>query len=186
MTDDVLYTTSWNDLTRRPVLGHDWLDEEQARAQFEKRDLDIVDAAERDDEGTPRPRWVIGIGQTGARVQFFDQHTTMWHMVDWRETDGRLWRWITYDYIYTSQDRNWSQRESILTHKSSVETDGTGYVVTVDKSTRPGQRLKTDFIARASEAYWLNYPEFGNWSDLSEPGPSAYQVAGRETPMRAS
>lgn len=185
MTQDVLYTTFWSQQTRLPPSEIGWLDEDQARAQFEKRDLDIVDATARDDEGTPRPRWVIGIGQTGPRVRFFDEHTTLWRMVDWDQIEGRLWRRITYDYIYASPDRAWSQLESILTHKASVMTDGAGYVVTVDKSTRPERRIKTDFTARASEEYWLGYPEFGNWSPLTDPGPSAYQVAGREVPTRA-
>jgi len=183
MTQDVLYTTFWSQMTRVPPPEVGWLNEEQARMQFEQGDLQVVDAAHRDADSLPWPRWVIGIGTSGrVRVRFFDEHTTLWRLVDWDNIDGRLWRWITYDYTYSSTGKQWSEKDSILTEKASVQTDGTGYVVTVDKSTKPGRRLKTDFADRASGAYWLDYPKFGDWVGLSSPGPSAYEIAGRSAP----
>jgi len=187
MTQDVLYTTFWSQKTRVPPPEVGWLDQEQARAQFGKGDLQVVDAVHRDADGLARPRWIIGLGTSGrVRVRFFDEHTTLWRLVDWDNVEGRLWRWITYDYTYASTDQQWSEKDSVLTEKASVQSDGTGYVVSVDKSTSPGRRHKTEFTDRASDAYWLDYPQFGEWAVLAQPGPSAYEVAGREAPARVS
>jgi hypothetical protein len=180
MTQDVLYTTRWNGITRRPVAGHEWLNDQAARKLYESKDLEVVDASRRDADGTPKPRWVIGISQSGVRVQFFDEQMNTWHMVDWDRVDGRLWRWLTYDWEYSDATRHWEQKDATLDAEAMVRPDGNGDIEVQDR--RTGQTFETEFSGRASEAFWLDYPEFGGWSALAEPGPSAYEVAGREIP----
>lgn len=187
MTDQsVLYTTRWTNLTRRPMAGHDWVSVDEARRLYESEtSLVVVDAEVRDEAGVPVPRWVIGLGTSGRiRVQFFDASTTIWHLVDYDRIEGRLWRWITNDYFYEDTSATRSMGESTRTVKASVEVDGTGYVTVVDKAGRgPGQRQTTDFVGRASEAYWLDWPAFGDWSSLTDPGQSAHEVAGIDLPV---
>lgn len=188
MTEDVLYTARWNGITRRPVADYEWLDAAGAEELYSTGSgLEVVEAANLDAEGVPRPRWVIGLGASGrVRVRFFDKDTTLWRLVDWDNVNGRLWRWITYDYTYPSSDQQWSEKDSVLTEKASVQSDGTGYVVSIDKTTKPGRRLKTEFTNRGLDAYWIDYPRFGEWAELIEPGPSAYEVAGTAAPAGAS
>ena len=123
---------------------------------------------------------MIGVGQSGVRVQFFDEHMNVWHQVDWDRIDGRLWRWLTYDWEYSDTTRHWEKKDAVLDAEAMVRPDGDGDITIQDR--RTGQTLETEFRSRASEAYWLDYPEFGDWAVLAKPGPSAYQVAGREVP----
>lgn len=187
MTDgDLLYTTSWNNLTRRPIAGHEWVEPARARELYESfADLTIVDAATRDQDGVPAPRWVIGTGTSARfRVQFFDANTTLWRLVDYDWIDERLWRWITYDYTYADLTRQRLVNDAIGTHKSAVKPDGTGTLTTIttDGNSRP-TRQATKFAGRAREDYWLDRPAFGHWSTLTDPGPSAAEVAGIEAPV---
>lgn len=184
MTQDVLYTTRWNGITRRPVADHEWLDADAARERYGVNDLDVVDAVTRDADGTPKPRWVMGIGQSGVRVQFFDAQMNVWHMVDWDRVDGRLWRWLTYDWEYTDATQSRAQRDAAVRAEAMIRPDGNGDIEIRDQ--RTGQTLETEFSGMASEVYWLDYPEFGDWAALADPGPSAYEVAGRQAPAHVS
>lgn len=187
MTDDaVLYTTSWNNLTRQPIAGHEWVEPTQAHKMYEAfEDITIVDAATRDGDGVPMPRWVIGTGTSARfRVQFFDANTTLRRLVDYNWIDERLWRWVTYDYTYDDLSRKRLANEAARTCKAAVKPDGTGTLTTVvtGANSRP-TRQSTKFNDRASDAYWLDRPAFGEWQALTLPGPSAEEVAGIDAPV---
>lgn len=182
MTDStVFYTTDWNLITRRPTADHDWIDEGRAKNLYvDMLGLDVVDAAEVDGDGIPRQRWSLGIGTSGRiRASFFTPQNTLWRQVDWNAIDGRLWRWVTVDYTYPTETQTWAQDEWVRKVEATVEPDGQGDILTVDPSKPAAERRQyTDFSGRARDSYWLDRPEFGDWRDLADPGPSAHEVAG--------
>lgn len=187
MTDDrVLYTTRWNVITRRPHAGHDWVDPTNAERLYESPEgIIAVDARFRDADGLPAPRWVIGVGTSRRfRVQFFDSNTTIWRLVDYDWIGQRLWRWITVDYTYDGPISKKLMSDAVRTREAAVEVDGSGDLTIVEKGDDgPGSRQVTEFSGRASNAYWLDRPKFGDWSALAQPGPSAEEVAGIDAPV---
>ena len=188
MTQDVLYTDRWNDITRRPALGHEWLDVDTASSRYQSTTgIDVVDAPDRDTQGVPRPRWVLGIGTSGrVRASFYTPAHSLWRQIDYDWTEGRLWRWITVDYTYPNDTDTFTEDEAVLDVQAEVRPDGTGDLAVVDRSTTPMRRLVTEFVGMARDTYWIDVPEFGNWAGLANPGPSAYEVAGRNAAVHAS
>ncbi|WP_460706490.1 hypothetical protein [Myceligenerans halotolerans] len=178
----MFYTTSWNDITRLPSGDSAWTPEDEARRLYEKKaGLTIVDASKCDADGAPFPRWVLGFGASRrVRAQFFDEHMTLVHMVDWNWIDGRLWRWLTYDWTYPNTTQHWEQNESVARALSGIEPDGTGYIELLHK--QPRRELDIEFTDRAQDSYWVDYPEFGDWAALADPGPTALEVAGDAAP----
>lgn len=170
MTQDVLYTSRWNDLTRQPARGHSWLTEDEARRRYESsQGVEIVDATLRDTDGTPRPRWVIG-AYGRVRVQFFTPAGSVWREVDYDLIDGRLWRWITVDYTY-ADDGQHDQPDAVLTIEVSTRPDGTG-TMSID-DTAAGERSVSEFTDVPTDGGWLDVPRFGDWKQLADPGPGA-------------
>lgn len=187
-TGDVHYTTHWVGDSRPPDQGRERLTAAAARQLYEDhREIDVVDAADVDANGVPRPRWTIEIAGSGARVRFLDRYKAVRRRVDYAAIDSRLWRQSTYDYTYPDDSKLWEPSELMLEVESVVHPDGTGYLRILDKTEcKPGTRLVSQFSARAAETYWIDRPDFGDWTALTEPGPSAYEVAGREATTRAS
>lgn len=180
---DVLYAEKWNGLLMRPMDG--WLDTPTAQSLYESpAGVMVVDAARRDQDGNPLPRWIIGTDMSGVRVQFFNDLGTRWRRVDYDGVDGRLWRWITADYAYADEARRWLTNETAYTVQTTVKPDGTGFFKVIDSrdpTIRP-VRSTTPVHGLAKPSYWLERPAFGNWAALADPGPSAQQVAGRDQP----
>ncbi|WP_182113856.1 MULTISPECIES: hypothetical protein [unclassified Actinotalea] len=170
MPDDVLYTTRWNELTREPVGGHRWLSEEEAHRAFEsgKGIIEVVDAAARDADGTPRPRWVIGTSANGrARVRFFTPGGSVWRNIDYDEIDGRLWRWISVTYTYPDLDNRYMQGQALQIVKEKFQPDGTG-TVRHDVKTEPEVDVYTMSDVPVA-GFWLDRPRFGDWAALTDP-----------------
>lgn len=164
---DVLYTTRWNILTRRPIAEHSWITEEEARRRYEANEgVEIVEAAERDERGNPRARWVIG-AYAGFRVQFLSPAGSVLRLVDWDLIDGRLWRWVTVDYNYPDDNRRYEMAESLLTIKTSARPDGTGSMSVSNKELE--QTDVTHFSDVATDSYWMDVPAFGDWDRLTDP-----------------
>ncbi|WP_020018175.1 hypothetical protein [Promicromonospora sukumoe] len=148
--------------------------------------MEVVDAADVDAAGTPRPRWTIEFSGCDARVRFLDRHGAVWRQVDYRTIDGRLWRQRVSDYTYPDGSRLWEPSELMSEVESVVHPDGTGSLTILDKTKcKPGTWLVSQFSARASEAYWVDRPEFGGWAALTHPGRSAHEVAGTEAAASA-
>lgn len=193
MDDIVRYTGRWNRLLMKPFAGYDWLDAGEARKLYEQRPgpgVIVVGGTQSQGPETFIARWVIGFGtSSGVRVQFFNEHGTLWRLVDYNGVDGRLWRWITEDYVYSDDARKWAQREALLNVKATVEPDGDGFATTIDK-TDPDEprpiRSTTPFQNAARASYWVDRPTFGDWAALADPGPSAWEVAGQPVPTQAS
>jgi hypothetical protein len=167
---DVLYATRWNTTTRRPIVGHRWLEEGEARGIYESAsgDFVVVDAAVRDEAGLPCARWVIGIGTSGGiRVRFFTPAGSIWRSTDYDVIDGRLWRWISRDYTYPDDARRYWRSESTFQIASQFRPDGTGTVDFIDHSKPDVDR------ARLTEApvsgFWMDRPVFGQWDQLADP-----------------
>ncbi|WP_460706494.1 hypothetical protein [Myceligenerans halotolerans] len=114
------------------------------------------------------------------RVIFFDEHMTIVHMVDWKYIDGRLWRWITYDWIHPNTTQHWDQDESVTEALAEITPGGAGVLELSDD--RNNRELDIEFADRAQGSYWVDYPEFGDWAALTDPGPTALEVAGDAAP----
>jgi len=167
---DVLYTTRWNTTTRRPIVGHRWLDEDEARGIYESGAsmLEVVDAAVRDEAGVPRARWVLGLGPSGrVRAQFFTPAGSIWRSTDYDVIDGRLWRCISRDYTYPDNTHRYSQTDATMQIASTFHPDGTGTIDFIDHSKPDVDR------ARLTEApvsgFWMDRPVFGQWDQLADP-----------------
>jgi hypothetical protein len=187
-TGDVHYTTHWIGDSRRRDQDRERLTTAAARQFYENhREINVVDAADIDASGAPRPRWTIEFAGSDARVQFLDRNKAVRRRVDYEAIDGRLWRRSTYDYTYPDDSKQWDPSESMLKVESVVHPDGTGSLTILDRTEcRPGNRLVSQYSGRAASTYWIHRPEFGDWTVLTLPGPSAYEVAGPEAVALAS
>ncbi|MBO3095619.1 hypothetical protein [Cellulomonas dongxiuzhuiae] len=177
--EKVLYVGRWNVTLRQPIPGFGWLRPEEAalRYAYKQGDLTLADRAKgdlavvdgtRDAEGQLRPRWVIGVGHTGVRVRFFTPGGgSIWRSTDYDAREGRLWRWITTEYVYPDDDTFHRQSESTHKYTAKFEPDGTGFVEFTDRS-KP-----TVDVARMTEApvsgFWMDWPQFGQWDLLADP-----------------
>ena len=169
MDTEVLYTTQWNSLTRRPVLRHRWLTVDEAREAYESGStLEIVDAAQRDEEGNPIARWVLGTGPSGRfRAQFFTPGGSVWRSTDYDAIDGRLWRWISVTYVYPDTDTRYLQFQYLRMITETFRPDGTG---TVKFDERGDDVIHTAKLTDAPvDGFWLDRPAFGDWTNLSNP-----------------
>ena len=130
MSEDVLYTSRWSSKSRVPVPGQRWLSVDEAREVYESGGvLEIVDAVERDEEGNPRARWVIGGSSTGrVRVRFFTPGGSVWRSTDYDVIDGRLWRWISVTYVYPDQENRYYEFQTLRKITEEFRPDGTGTV----------------------------------------------------------
>ena len=170
MTQVVLYTSRWNDLTRQPVRGHSWLTEDEARRRYEASEgVEIVDALLRDPDGTPRPRWVMG-SYGRVRLQFFTPAGAVRREVDYDLIDGRLWRWVTVDCTYADDEQH-DQVEAVLSVEVSSRPDGTGTVSIDDSAT--GRRSVSRLTDVPTDGGWLDVPSFGEWGPLVDHGSGA-------------
>lgn len=92
---------------------------------------------------------------------------SVWRSIDYDVRDGRLWRWITTEYIYPDDSTFYWLNEHIHMYTAEFEPDGTGYVEFREKS-----RSDVD-VARMTEApvsgFWTDWPQFGNWDLLADP-----------------
>ena len=169
MSSDVLYTTRWNDWTRRPIGGHRYLTEPEARQLYngDSEGLEFVDAAVRDDEGLPHARWLLGISDAGVRAQFFTPAGSIWRSTDYDLIEGRLWRWITRDYTYPDDTRRYDQDESTMMIESAFRPDGTG-TVDLDDPAKPDVDRAHLEDAPVS-GFWMDRPAFGHWDQLADP-----------------
>lgn len=173
MSEDVLYTTRWVDTTRKPAPGHRWLSVEEARdawnAGYEARGLvTVVDAVKRDEDGNPRARWVIGGSSTGrVRVRFFTPGGSVQRSTDYDVIDGRLWRWISVTYVYPDQENRYYEFQTLRKITEEFRPDGTG---TVEFDEKDESVLHTARLTGAPvSGFWLDRPEFGDWSHLTNP-----------------
>lgn len=174
MTGPVWYCTRWNDLTRRPIAGYEWIDADHARGLRTRHEFfDVVDA-ETIEDGLPRPRWVIHTSASFG-VDFFDVHGSIWRTVVYRWTDERLWRLTTTDYTYPDGEQRWDLPDATSEVEASVLPDGTGQLI-VDDATA-GTKSFSEFNVHDVPSRWLDVPEFGDWDALTDPGPPASEIA---------
>lgn len=160
----VRYTTRWNPLKRQPTLGHSWVSPEQARALYESGEgVEVVDPAVSED-GSPRPLWVIG-ASVGFRVQLFTPGGSVARIVDWAPVDGRLWRESTSEYLYPDDDHHYRMAEAVTMVRIATRSDGTATLMVRDGSK---ETHVTEFADVATDAFWLDVPEFGDWGPLVE------------------
>lgn len=168
MTENVLYTTQWNDFTRRPVMRHRWLTEAEAREAFNGEEgVEVVDAVSRDADGNPIPRWVIGGGASGRiRVRFFTPGGSNWRTTDYDAIDGRLWRWICITYVYPDQDTRYDLTQATRVIREEFRPDRTG---SVQFDERDGLLHKATITDAPVDGFWLDRPAFGDWTNLANP-----------------
>ena len=169
MSEDVLYTTRWVDTTHKPAPGHRWLSVDEARAAYQGRTpLETVDAVERDEDGNPRARWVIAFGASGrVRVQFFTPGGSVQRSTDYDVINGRLWRWISRTFVYPDPDNRYMRSQAVRKITEKFRPDGTG---TVEFDEKDDGILHTARLTGAPvNGFWLDRPEFGDWSNLTNP-----------------
>ena len=171
----VLYTTRWNRLTRRPTMDHAWVSPQEAATLYASdAGIDVVDAERRDEDGTPRPVWVIGTSPVGFRVQLFTPGGAVARVVDWKRRDGRLWRDSSTEYLYPDEDTAYRMADATTIVDTVTRPDGTATLAYTDES---GQTHVTEFADVATDGNWLDVPEFGDWGPLvnatlgASPGP---------------
>lgn len=171
VSEDVLYTTKWNDLTRRPIAGHRWLSTQEAQAAWDAGaavGIEAVDAAHRDPDGVPLPRWVLGGAATGGiRVQFFTPGGSIHRSTDFDDRDGRLWRWISVNYIYPDQTNRYFEPDCLEMITEEFNPDGTGRI-SYDIKTEPTVTVH-NLTGAPVHGFWLDRPPFGHWTDLTNP-----------------
>ena len=164
---EVLYAERWNEV-RRTAIRDSWLTENEARRRHIEGELFLAIDARRDDVGELRPRWVMGIGRSGVRVQFFTPGGgSIRRLIDYDARDGRLWRWITIDYVYPDDETFHEQFECRTMYTSSFEPDGTGTVDIDDKAKPMVDRARLTDAPVAG--FWMGWPEFGHWDQLADP-----------------
>lgn len=174
MTGHVWYCTRWNDLTRRPIAGYEWIEADRARELRARHEFfDVVDA-ETIEEGLPRPRWVIH-SSASFGVDFLDVQGSIWRTVIYRWTDERLWRSTTTDYTYPDGEQRWDLPDATLEVEAAVLPDGTGQLIVDDANA--GTKSVSEFNVHDVSSRWLDVPEFGDWDTLTDPGRSAAEVA---------
>lgn len=169
-TPDVLYTGQWSDDTRLPHPGVGWYDETKARAIYGagREFLCVVDARERLDDDRPRQRWVIGIAAGGFRCAFYTPAGTLYRQIDYTPRDGRLWRESTIDYQYPDDENHYLSGVESLGHTvARFEPNGDGTVLYVERGNPVGEQV--DLHDAPVSGFWLDRPEFGDWSRLSDP-----------------
>lgn len=168
---DVLYTGGWSSDTRLPFPGVGWYDEAKARSIYEQRSelLSVVDAHERLDDDRPRQRWVVGASASGGfRSSFFTPAGTLYRQIDYIERDGRLWRETTLDYRYPDDENFYLNGLESLGHTiARFQPDGSGTVLYVESGNPVGEELQ--LRDAPVSGFWLDRPEFGDWSQLSDP-----------------
>ena len=180
MTGPVWYCTRWNDLTRRPIAGCEWISEGQARDRFERNEfIDIVESSTIGSDGLVYPRWVMGIAGLrgvagGARLEFHDGQGSVWRAVDYQIVQGRLFRSNVVDLVYSSDQQRWEMDQAIRGVEVTVDTDGTCAVESWEAS---GDQKLTEISGLGVSGHWLDVPEFGDWDALADPGPSASEIA---------
>ncbi len=172
MSEDVLYTTRWVATSRRPFPGHQWLSVGDARARWDagydaQGLVSVVDAATRDADGTPRPRWVIfGSSTRRVRVEFFTPGGSVWRSTDYDAIGERLWRWISVTYVYPDPDARHLRSQATRTIKEKFRPDGTG---TVRFDEKDGMLHTAKLTDAPVDGFWLDRPPFGDWGDLTNP-----------------
>lgn len=168
---DVLYTGRWSSDTRRPFPGVGWYDEVRARSAYEQRAelVCVVDARERLDDDRPRQRWVIGASTTGDfRCSFFTPAGTLYRQIDYVERDGRLWRETTLDYRYPDDESFYLSGLESLGHTiARFAPAGSGSVLYVESGNPVAEEVPLHDAPVTG--FWLDRPEFGDWSRLSDP-----------------
>lgn len=141
-TPDVLYTGLWSDNTRRPHPGVGWYDEAKARA-------------------------IYGAGRE-FRCAFDTPAGTLDRQIDYPPRDGRLWRETTIDYQYPDDENHYLSGVESLGHTvARFEPDGSGTVLYAESGNPVGERV--DLHDAPVSGFWLDRPEFGDWSRLSDP-----------------
>ncbi|MGI5186875.1 hypothetical protein ACQEVI_01875 [Promicromonospora sp. CA-289599] len=180
MTGPVRYCTRWNDLTRRPIAGYEWINESQARDRFERNEfIDVVESSTIGSDGLVNPRWVMGIAGLrgvagGARLEFHDGQGSIWRAVDYQIIRGRLFRSNVVDFVYLTDQQRWEMSQATVGVEVTVDPDGTG---TVERWEVNGDKQVTELTGLDVSAHWLDVPEFGDWDALADPGPFASEVA---------
>jgi len=169
-TANVLYTGRWSDQTRLPFPGVGWYDEERARRDYDdpRAFLLVVDAAERLDDDRPRQRWTIGCSAGAFRCEFYTPAGTLYRAIDYLPRDGRLWRDTTIDYQYPDRENYYLSGVESLGHTTArFSPDGSGTVRYVESGNPVGEEVQLRDVPVSG--FWLDRPEFGDWSRLSDP-----------------
>ena len=180
MIGPIWYCTRWNDLTRRPIAGYEWINERQARDRLERNEfIDVVESSTIGSDGLVNPRWVMGIAGLrgvagGARLEFHDGQGSIRRAVDYQIIQGRLFRSNVVDFAYSTDQQRWEMGQAIAGVEVTVDPDGTG---TVERWEASGDQELTEFTGLDVSGHWLEVPEFGDWDALTDPGRSATEIA---------
>ena len=104
------------------------------------------------------------IGAYGRfRVQLFTPGGSIARSVDWDLVDGRLWRWVTTEYVYPDDDSPYLESDATLEITTTTRPDGSASFSVRDES---GETHVTQFADVATNSYWLDVPAFGQWGPI--------------------
>ncbi len=163
------YALSWNEITGRPDPA--WLEVDEARAAYEHPDgpaLIVVDGSSPVDKKAVRAAWRIRFTVDGfVRVSWMDQHGSVLRQSYYETTDGRLFRTRITDRVYPDGEQRWLMYEAQVRRTLDFHPDGAIFI----EVHRAGQQEVERGITTSDEsAWWLDYPAFGCWDDLLDPG----------------
>ncbi len=164
------YASAWNPTTGRPLAGHRWYTEDEARIAFDLgAGLDVVRVACKRDDGAVRAWWVIGIAPGEApmvRVQWFTAGGSVVRMSDYDNLDGRLFRGRSISYEYPDDARRYYLFEAVRRESARFRPDG---------SLRAEQMVAAHGIDRFADetgqpvdGFWMDFPTFGDWELLGD------------------
>ena len=172
---DYAYLGRWNYKLNKPALGEEWISEDAARQMYEAQQgkFDVVPLAIADGQGgepRPVPPWVLTAyakGPLAFRVTFVNPVGSIWRMIDYKDVDGRLFKWVVVDYSYPDTTSRYRLDQNTMVVDGSFNPDGTGSLTINDKSKPTVDRLSMDQVDISK--HWMDRPPFGAWEQLTDP-----------------
>jgi hypothetical protein len=106
-------------------------------------------------------------GPVGFHVVFLNPAGSIWRIINYKNEDGRLFKWDVADYRYPDDAKRYGRDECTMLLTGKFNPDGTGSLTVNDKSKPTIDRLSMDQVDVSG--HWLDRPEFGNWAQLVDP-----------------
>jgi hypothetical protein len=175
MGQSYAYLGRWNYKLNKPILGEEWISEEEARRAYEERtrmfDIVAAEIAQRQTEQPrPTPAWVLtsfADGPTAFNATFVNRVGSIWRIIEYDNQDGRLFKATVLEYTYPDETHRYRQDECTMLLTGGFNPDGTGSLTVNDKSKPTIDRLSMDQVDVSR--HWMDRPEFGNWEHLTDP-----------------
>jgi hypothetical protein len=106
--------------------------------------------------------------ERGLPLCSFTPTGILYRQIDYAPRQGHLWRETTVDYRYPDDSRFYARGVESLGHTvARFEPDGSGTVQYIENGYPVGKQ--GELHDAPVSGFWLDRPEFGDWSRLSDP-----------------